>query len=253
MQHSGHDIEQLNDRWHALADRRGWKVSTLLEQEGVPVFAIENSETEGASIYLSAGVHGDECAPIWGLLQWAENASHAELSRPLTIFPCLNPHGVLENTRRDQNGVDLNRSFQEDSVDVIRAWKKFLADRRFDLSLNLHEDYDSTGIYLYELARKESIGHRLLDRCESVIARETSPEVDGREFERGLMSAAFEDVGEILKRDLDGEWPEAIYLCLHHGSHSLTFETPSESDLSTRIAAQRRFIESALELWSQQG
>src|SRR6056297_1329516 len=123
MQHSGHDVEQLHDRWRTLADDRGWKMTTLLETEDAPVLAIESSDPAGAAIYLSAGIHGDECASVWGLLQWAENASDADLARPLTIFPCLNPHGISENTRHDQDGIDLNRSFDKDSVEFIRAWK----------------------------------------------------------------------------------------------------------------------------------
>ncbi len=250
MKHSGHDVEHLLERWQSLSDRHGWKVSTLLEVGDLPVIAIENSGSEGAPIYLSAGVHGDECAPVWGLLQWVENANATELQRPMLIFPCLNPHGVIENTRRDQHGVDLNRSFHLDSVPVVREWKKFLGDRKFDLALNLHEDYDSTGIYLYELATNESLGHRLLDRCETLIPRERSPEVEGRAFDNGLMVAAAEDVRELLKSDLEDEWPEAIYLCLKHGAHSMTFETPSEMELTSRIATQRRFIESVMEVWT---
>ncbi len=53
--------------------------------------AIENGKPGDRATYLSAGIHGDECAPIWALLQWAENASEAELAQPLLIFPCLNP------------------------------------------------------------------------------------------------------------------------------------------------------------------
>lgn len=249
MKHSGHDVEHLLERWQALVDRHGWNSSTLIEIGDLPVVAIENSDSKDAQIYLSAGVHGDECAPLWGLLQWAENASDAELERPFLIFPCLNPHGILENTRRDQDGVDLNRSFHLDSVPLVTEWKQFLGNRRFDLALNLHEDYDSTGIYLYELATKESLGHRLLDRCEALIPREPSPEVEGRPFDNGLMAAGAGDVRELAKVDLEDKWPESITLCLHHGAHSMTFETPSEMDLATRIATQRRFVEAVMEIW----
>jgi len=252
MEHSGHDVDHLLKRWRSLADRHGWKVTLLLEVDGLPVLAIENGKPGDRATYLSAGIHGDECAPIWALLQWAENASEAELAQPLLIFPCLNPHGIVGNTRRDQDGIDLNRSFHRGSVRLVSAWKEFLGERQFDFALNLHEDYDATGIYLYELVRGESVGHQLLDCCEELIPREPSNEVEGREFDNGLMMAAGEDVREIIKEDLEDEWPEAIYLCLEHNAHSMTFETPSELGLALRIATQRRFIESVVEMRSKQ-
>lgn len=245
MEHSGHDVEQLIQRWRTLAERHGWKVTTLMEVDDLPVLAIENCDPGDRAIYLSAGIHGDECAPIWALLQWAENAGEAELARPLLIFPCLNPIGIVENTRRDQGGVDLNRSFHRDEVELITDWKKHLGDRQIDLAINLHEDYDATGIYLYELAREKSVGHSLLDICEELIPREPSLEVEGREFDRGLMAAEGDEIRQVLREDLDDEWPEAICLFLEHDAHSMTFETPSEMDLALRIATHRRFLEAA--------
>ncbi|MCG8602612.1 MAG: DUF2817 domain-containing protein, partial [Verrucomicrobiales bacterium] len=115
----------------------------------------------------------------------------------------------------------------------------------------LHEDYDATGTYLYELARSGSIGHRLLSACEKWVGRETAEQVDGSEFDNGLLRREVDEksLQEIVESDLGGGWPEAIWLYLHHARDSFTFETPSELDLSRRIAAHREFLTALAGEW----
>ena len=249
--HSGHDYKSLSERWERLVKAKGWHLSVLSEQNGFPVFVIENEaskEKQSGGVYLSAGVHGDECAPVWGLLEWAEENLASFGNKPVLIFPCLNPYGLIENTRRDGDGVDLNRHFQNKEISLIAAWQKFLEGRCFDLAVNLHEDYDASGIYLYELARSASPGHQLLAACEDLIPRETAAVVDGSDFDNGLLrhEPDDEEMRRIVEEDLDG-WPEAIYLYLHHVRDSFTFETPSELDLERRIATHRRFLEAVVQ------
>ncbi len=243
-----HNCERLLSRWRSLANRLNWKVAELCRDGEDPILAIENEAaraTDTTGIYLSAGVHGDECAAAWGLLQWAETLTPTDIvnRRPLVILPCLNPHGFSRNARLDSHGLDLNRNFQNDEVPVIEAWQRFLGNRGFDVALNLHEDYDANGVYLYEIAKARSIGHRLLDACESLIPRESSSEVDGVPMNRGLLNRT----EDIVDQELGG-WPEAIYLFLKRETDSYTFETPSEFDLERRVATHKRFIETMVEL-----
>lgn len=255
--HSGHDYEILKSRWAALCKRNGWKVTELSEEGGYPVLAIENpaaSEEASGGLYISAGVHGDECAPVWGLLQWAEESGNAEIvdNRPLVILPCLNPFGLVENTRLDSRGDDLNRNFQNTDIPLIKAWQQFLNGRRFDTGLNLHEDFDASGIYLYEVTRRESLGETLLAACEDIIPRETADSVDGSTLANGLLNRT-DNIEQVVEEDLDG-WPETIWLHLHHATDSFTFETPSEMELSRRIKTHRRFVEAVVEnqqAWNQ--
>ena len=247
--HSGHDYGVLLTRWEALANRVGLTLSILCEEGGFPVIVIENSQAlagEPEGIYLSAGVHGDECAPVWGLLHWAESDPAILRTRAVVIFPCLNPYGLVENTRRDHRGIDLNRSFENLECPLIRSWTTFLEGRRFALSLNLHEDYDAGGIYLYELARDESRGDKLLTACENIIPREMAGTVDGSDFHRGLLTRSG-DLEKVVEEDLGGGYPEAILLFLRCCRYSYTFETPSEHDLVTRVQAHEAFIAAALQ------
>tara|TARA_R110002096_G_scaffold46589_2_gene124288 strand:+ start:475 stop:1248 length:774 start_codon:yes stop_codon:yes gene_type:complete len=252
LEHSGHDFDRLRARWESFAKQESWDLTIISEEAGYPVMAIENKaakEEIGGGVYLSAGVHGDECAPVWALLEWAENRGRelSETGRPFTVMPCLNPYGLVENTRKDHRGVDLNRSFHDTGVPMIAAWQKFLEGTCFDVAVNLHEDYDVGGIYLYELARSASIGDHLLSACEGIIPRETAADVDGSDFENGLMQREIDEaeMRRVVGEDLDG-WPEAIWLFLDHATDAFTFETPSEMALEHRIKAHRSFLDAVV-------
>lgn len=247
--HSGHDYDSLLFRWDSLVSEAGLVSRILCESGGYPVIAVENERScqrEAGGVYLSAGVHGDECAPVWALLQWVESDPPALRERPITIFPCLNPHGLVENTRRDHRGVDLNRGFEDARIPLVRAWQAFLEGRRFDYALNLHEDYGAGGIYLYELTRSASVGEELLAACEHLIPRETASMVDGSDFQNGLL-VHDGDIEKVVEDNLGGGYPEAIFLFLKFAETSLTFETPSEHDLLLRVKTQRTFIEAAMD------
>lgn len=246
LNHSGHDYSLLLWRWESFAEQHGWKLETIATVNDMKVVVLQNApaaEGECGGLYVSAGVHGDECAPVWGLLRWCESRQ-CPADRPVTLFPCLNPYGLVENTRRDHLGVDMNRAFQHQTHPVVGAWMQFLQGRRFDVAVNLHEDYDATGIYLYELARSGAPGEELMKVCESVIPRETSVMVDGNEFENGILRrfSGEDDLRRVVESELEGGWPEAIWLYLYHAETAFTFETPSEMDLERRVEAHRRFL-----------
>lgn len=252
-EYSAHDVDTLMSRWAALVERYSLSATPLGEDAGHPIMVFETPKRkEGPSIYLSAGVHGDEVAPLWGLLFWAE----AELGKWLKkgfqflIFPCFNPFGVIENTRRNSEFRDLNRSFEDRSVPLIASWQDLIEGRKFDLSLQLHEDYDGRGVYIYELDR-EAEDHRLarrcLDACHEILPRDWRSSIDDSDFIDGILARGADeaDVRQVAEVELDG-WPEAIFLFLNNTPRALTFETPSEFSLVTRIRAQECLVEAAV-------
>ncbi len=247
-----HDPRRLLQEWESLTDTMGWRLGELHGADAARVVILENSAAASGrpgGLYISAGVHGDECAPVWALLEWMRS-SWKEIPEdfPILLFPCLNPIGLAENTRRDGDGIDLNRHFHDTSLPLIASWQRVMAGRRFDLAVNLHEDYDATGIYLYELGRSAPIGDRLLRHAEAHISRETAAVIDGADFQDGLLFHG-EDIEEVITGRLNGGYPEAIHLFLHHTDRSVTFETPSEHDLNRRIEAQFAFLKGLGELW----
>ena len=212
-------------------------------QAGVlPVFLLETrAAAQGLPlIYLSSGVHGDEPGAACGLLAWAEANVGALKKHSFLIFPCMNPHGLMLNTRVDHRGLDINRRFHIEDDEICGPWHKEIAGREMVAGLCLHEDYDAEGAYLYELnPRRETIGHGILKKCERILPLDPRKKIDGRAAANGVIRP------RRIPADLPG-MPEAIVLHWQGCPVTLTFETPSEFSLDVRIAAQREFIGAAI-------
>lgn len=247
LQHSAHDPKQLIERWRAVVDQAGLTMKPVTEQFGQEIFGIrsESPPNSEVGLYLSAGVHGDEPGGSEGLIAWAESNVDFLRATPCVILPCFNPSGILMNTRCDAAGVDLNRKFDDPSHPLIGAWRSFLGDARFRLALCLHEDYDAHGIYVYELGVPGlEAGEACLASCETIIPREPDLDIEGRPAANAIVRRS-EDFDR-LAAEMDEGLPEAIYLRMHHAAISLTFETPSEYSLFTRVRAHVRCIDAAL-------
>ncbi len=242
--HSAHDYEALMQRWNKLAKNTGLEIVSLCQQgkfETIAVCGNGGGEIEG--LYLSAGVHGDEPAAVWGLLEWAEANLKILKREIITILPCVNPWGFANNVRMDNKGRDLNRLFHTNKLPFFRAWRKMMGDQQFRVALNLHEDYDAQGIYVYELVpRGMKISDKVFDRIESIIPRETRAKIEDQRIKGGIIRRSG-DFRRVIEEELDGGYPEAIYLYLNHTKVALTFETPSEFAFHERVKAQKEFIE----------
>ncbi|MBK8091168.1 MAG: M14 family metallocarboxypeptidase [Verrucomicrobiaceae bacterium] len=242
-----HDASELHRRWVSLARRLRLTVSILAEPPGgTPVLALESVAARAGepAAYLSAGVHGDEAAPPWALLHWAEQHAPQVRDGSFLILPCLNPVGLQQNTRTDERGLDINRRFHLTRDPLARAWQRWITQRRMTIGLCLHEDYDAAGCYVYELGNHRSgLSAGILERMRAVHGRITPDPrsvIDGQRARGGVIRR------KKLPTHLPG-MPEAIELHLRGCPITLTFETPSELALHDRIDCQHAFIQTALQ------
>ena len=236
-----HDYPFLVRRWRKVARAAGLRMTAFAQADGYDVFMLTSRQPLEGGVYLSAGIHGDEPAGTEGLIRWAE--THPEILRkqPCLLFPCLNPWGLVNNTRADAQGRDLNRTFQHDHVPHIQALKRLIKPHRFALVLNLHEDYDGQGLYIYELERRAPFwGEELVEIARPLIPIEGRTMIDGRRTSKA----------GLLRRKIDinkfPSIPEAVYLHLHHAERSFTFETPSEFALDQRVQVQVALIDECM-------
>ncbi len=244
--HRSHEVNILLKRWRAVARGADLRVVNLLEEGQYPVLALYNRRPiSGQGLYLSAGIHGDEPAAVQGLVQWAEENPGVLRENPVVILPCLNPWGLSENRREDQEGCDLNRCFARPGIKLIGAIRDLIAGRFFAMAVNLHEDFDANGIYLYELARRgEKRGEALLEAVEQIIPRHHGA-VDGKVPKNGVIRRT--NNLHRIAREIDG-MPESIHLFLNGARTAFTFETPSEYSLYRRLRCHVRFLEGVVEL-----
>lgn len=104
-----------------------------------------------------AGIHGNEPAgPAWALeLVRRLVATPADLPDvSFDVVPLLNPWGWSRDVRYNRDGIDVNRDFAEFATQEARAFRDFVAPRRYDFSIDHHEDSAATGFYVYQYAER---------------------------------------------------------------------------------------------------
>lgn len=184
-------------------------------------------------IFLSTGIHGDEpCGPET-LLRFLERHPLATAC-DWVVAPLLNPSGMKLGTRENRDGVDLNRDFyRRESGEVLaltRWWEN--RERGCDLHISLHEDWETSGLYLYEIntGSLASFANHVLDSIRGSVVLETKGPVDGHELSApGLILHAPEP-------DEEFGWPEAIWLAKRYPLLSLTLEGAGGVACATRTA-----------------
>lgn len=239
------DYRLVMERWHRLVrEIAPLELSVYGEAGGYPLMAIHSEQRNPLlpSVYLSAGIHGDEPAPVEALLQWAgetfrKDPSLANIAHwNWMIFPCLNPWGLERNVRFDAEGLDLNRYYNSRKVRQITAQLSLMRGHRYDVAVSLHEDYDARGYYLYEIAAKRPHwGEALCSECASVFPPDNRRRIDGHSSKRGLIRRRIS--AEMMKGH-----PEAFRLHFRHADRTFTLETPSEESLELRVALQKKFL-----------
>jgi len=235
-----HDYKHLIARWRSIARESGLVMREFSKESGYPVFFLKSKTLqETGGLYFSAGIHGDEPGATEGLVGWAEKRVNQLNRLPLMLFPCLNPWGLVNNSRTDARGRDLNRVFQHDEACAIHTLKQIINPYYFNTATMLHEDYDGQGVYLYEIQRLEPYwGEALLNAARRFLPVEPRIRIDGRKAAGGLVRRKIN-----AKRFQKIGYPEAIYLHLHHAHRTFTVETPSEFALDSRVRAQVAIIE----------
>ncbi len=211
----------------------GFRETVLMQTEDGPLIAWIK-DGDGPTVYLSAGIHGDEQAGPLAALQLMQDGFFRDGCRWL-ICPALNPGGLALGTRENRAGMDLNRDYRLKSSPEIDAHSGWLSRQAPpDVFISFHEDWESKGFYLYEINLGEDNPRRaasILAAVSGIFPPEPGPEIDGHTVrEDGWIHHRAE-------ADLPESWPEAIFLAKHGCPLSFTFETPSCAPLGKRVAA----------------
>ncbi|OGW27355.1 MAG: hypothetical protein A3K09_04460 [Nitrospinae bacterium RIFCSPLOWO2_12_FULL_47_7] len=193
---------------------------------------------------ISAGIHGDEPAGVDALCSFLKEQRYKPFIKEweLTFLPCINPSGYESGTRNNHAGKDLNRKFKVKHPPLEVKYVQSVFQEYFELTLELHEDADSSGYYLYQAKnsiRKTRIGHQILDKVKDIIPINMNPMIEGMPAERGVIKPP--DDPRKMKW-----WPMAIYALAREAGCCLTLETATRFPLKYRVEAHQIAIETAL-------
>lgn len=218
-------------------------VLDVLRRSGyaLPFFALAAGPATGPSVALSAGLHGDETAGIEALLQFFERPNSPAVR--VTALPCLNPTGVIAGTRRNDLGIDLNRTWgQERPPQEVELARFALAGRRFECAVDLHEDIEAHGFYLYEHARgrAQPLGQRIVAAVRAAgMPINDAPSIEGRPLADGCVEPAEETLSPYV-----GFF--SIYMFERHSDRTLVPESPGVLPLPARAAMHLITIDAVL-------
>ena len=239
------NIREVLREVELVARSCGWRAEVFHASDGFQWFALHRqptlTSTKPVRVYLSTGIHGDEPAgPLAALRLHRDNQwlAHAEI----VLLPCLNPIGFANNQRENAQGLDLNRDYLQPRSPEIRAHVAWLEKQAgFDLSLCLHEDWESHGFYLYELNpdHKPSRAEGLIAAVAPLCPIDHSEIIEGREAHGGIIRPNLDPRTRPL-------WPESFWLLQHKTRLSYTLEAPSDFPLEVRVKALVAAAQTAL-------
>jgi len=199
----------------------------------------------GKRVLISAGIHGDEPAGVETVCSFIERKDYSQFVQEweITLVPCINPFGYEANTRSNHEGVDLNRKFKSPTPPQEVVLAKKLFDSFFDLTIELHEDVDSSGYYLFHSSAdgiRPALVPGILKNVKTVMPFNMDAKIDGIPANGGVIERA----GIDSKMDW---WPMAFYSLSKGTRTCLTLETATRFPMQTRIEAHLKAIETVLE------
>jgi murein peptide amidase A len=236
------DWPQFQADFPQVAAASGFVPAILTHTEAGEVIAWEKPGN-GPLVYLSSGIHGDEPAGPLALLELMRSDTFGPEASWI-LCPALNPTGLLAGTRESASGQDLNRDYWTRRNPEVSAHAAWLETRAVpDVFISLHEDWETTGFYFYEINCCQDSPERasaILDAVAPWFQPEPCSCIDDHDVR---------DTGWIYhaaEADLPECWPEAIFLAKLGCPVSFTFETPSQALLSSRVAAHAAAVKAAL-------
>ena len=249
---------QLIAAWKALRTSHHLRMREVA-CVGAPrtIFVVETGSADAPVVTLTSGMHGDEPAAPWALLSLVAGRLLDDRFA-YRIWPCLNPSGYAAHTRANADGRDVNRSFSRGGLTPeARAVITANRDRRFLLSIDLHEDFEARGFYGFEplapdarprfaaaaVAAVESQGLPIQDLADLSFDLGSPPEARVcQTIGHGTVTV---DAREESRYFPDG-LPMSLFLLRNACAAGLTFETPMLRPWNERIAMHRIAVTTVL-------
>ena len=248
--------EELTAAWKGLRGVRAASVREVACVGARRTLLVADVMNDPAAPYvaIAAGVHGDEPVGPWALLSLVRDGL---LDRRFNYrcWPCNNPSGYALGTRENAEGNDINRSFSRGGeTPEARAILTANRNRKFALTLDLHEDFEADGFYCYEpvidgsapygahvVRAVEDSGLPLQELRDDFDLGYPVEALHLRGLERGRVLP--DTAAEMAYFDA---WPYSLALLRRAARRALTFETPRKLPWEERLALHRLAVVTAL-------
>lgn len=227
-----------------------------------PIYGViaKSPNPDAHNVFLSAGVHGDEPAAVYALLEFLEKKVYDYLDYfNFVVSPCLNPSGFEIDTRGNLDGVNINESFKKSSlIQGVNIFTQFLANnpRQYLFAIDMHEDPTHKRVkgfrlrdspkrfYMYEVSpdRRSQVGPRIIQKLKKngvLICRRKK--IYGECSENGIVwSRGLSDPAYPYRDAVEGHIQK-------YTSNVFTSETPTCWPLEDRIETHLKMLSITLE------
>jgi len=250
----GPSYDELERAWRSLRTSRGVRVREVACVGAARTLMLaEIGDHRAPAVTITAGTHGDEPCGPWSLYAIVRDGLLDD-RLGYRLWPCVNPSGARARTRENAEGDDINRSFSRGgTTPEARAIITANRDRRFALAIDLHEDCEADGYYVYEpLGDALALGSRIVAALDDAglpvqrlddgfdLATPAGAEYT-RRLERGRV---------VLDFDEERKWftglPYSLAVTRRAARRALTCESPRGTAWQHRLAAHRIAVTTAL-------
>jgi murein peptide amidase A len=224
------------------------EINNTYQKSTYPLIKLVLGKGNTRRVLISAGIHGDEPAGIETILSFLENHHYYPYIKnwEITLLPCINPHGYEYEIRENHDEKDLNRLFKEAQSVTEVSFVQSVLSSPFELTIDLHEDNESSGYYLYQKGinvKDDRIGFQIIDAIKNIMPINMDDEIDGATANHGV-------IGKAIDMSIMDWWPMAIYGLSKGVERCLTLETASKYDMKIRVDAHLTAIKTALNYYS---
>lgn len=241
-------FETVRERVGAFARSHNGRIQVLGEVDGYPI--VHLTFGFGRPVIIGAGIHGEEPGSVEGLLLFLETEASKWMDRfHFDVFPCLSPYGYERHHRLTMDGKDPNRQFNDPDGPLTRLVTKVLEGKSYEITLDLHEDSDFDGFYMYE--RCDGLP-KWAPFVRDAMAIEGPFAVEASEppVQNGIVVWPDTDDEEEDEEDDDNglSGDPIAFRYMEHSPRHFTLETPGHQPLEMRARMHRAGVIQALTL-----
>lgn len=221
-----HRFEGIKNNFEDACKQNGCTFGKLAKDiKGNEIFYCQTPKCDGKRIAITSGLHGDEPAGPYGILDYFANNKFKNVN--LLIIPVFNPDGFIKDRRKDATNRDLNRQWNKNDKTVVVNTKDLIEDFNPEFLISLHEDATVDGFYFYP---SKGVHEDIIDWIHRFLYSKMDPvmksQVHGDKVNDGIITQM---------KNLPKNYASMETYFSNAGIPNVTLEIPSVLDLNSRI------------------
>lgn len=248
--YNGHKTKDI-DYYYSRMFESGLKIEELGKIEELPIFLVQNDHEKGQpNILIMGGVHGEESAGPWGILNVMMKLKLMRINVNVSIIPIMNPYGFSKGLRFNSELKSINSGYfrTKSSKPELTEEGKILNKNFIRISelakngfLSCHEDVEEKNFFIYEIINDAKPDFY----CQSLQT------IGNHYFGKRLDGPSYQGIVKdgVVLNEKDGTIDD--YLFTIGGIHrAITTETPGQEDINKRVYVNEQLITKFIELYN---